>query len=371
MSAEAMDLDVDIRLSFGDFRLEVAQHIAGSGVTGLFGQSGSGKSTLLRIIAGLETRAEGRVTMGTETWQDGRRLLPPERRGIGYVFQDTRLFPHLSVRGNLEYAWRRANALGGPAVDEITAAFDLAPLLDRRPALLSGGEKQRVAIARALLTAPKIVLMDEPLASLDAQRKAEILPYIERLRDESKVPIVYVSHSVAEVARLATDIMLLSAGRVVASGPAAEVMQRLDLLPEEEAGEGGALLGMAVEEHDENYGMTVLRSAAGEIRVPRIDAMRGARVRLRIRARDVMVATERPRGLSALNVIAGRIAGMQSQGGPVVDVRIDCNGEMVVARLTRQSVHTLGLTLGQEVFAVVKTVSFDRGSATRGVQPAT
>jgi molybdate transport system ATP-binding protein len=365
-----MSLSVRIRLSYGNFSLDVDHRFAASGLTALFGQSGSGKSTLLRVIAGLETSGQANIAMGSEVWQHERSRVAPERRGVGYVFQDARLFPHLSVRGNLGYASRRAKRFAGPSMEEVVEALDLSPLLERRPSGLSGGERQRVAIGRALLAAPRILLMDEPLASLDAQRKTEIMPYIERLRDEAKVPIIYVSHSVAEVARLATDVVLLAAGKIVLSGPTSDILQRLDLLPQDEVGEGGAVLDMVVDEHDETYGMTVLRSAAGEIRVPRIHAPEGARVRLRIRARDVMVATEKPRGLSALNVLAGRIAGMNSGGGPVVDVRIDCSGETVVARLTRQSTHTLGLTLGQDVFAVVKTVSFDRGSATRGMQPA-
>ncbi len=211
-----MTLLVDIRLSYVDFTLEVAQEFALAGVTGLFGQSGSGKSTLLRVIAGLESRARGRVVMASEVWQDESRRLPTERRGVGYVFQDTRLFPHLSVEGNLLYAVRRARGLNGPGLDEIVAAFDLARLLPRRPSALSGGEKQRVAVARALLTAPKILLMDEPLAALDDARKAEILPYLERLRDQSRVPILYVSHSVGEIARLAQNMVVLRGGRVSA-----------------------------------------------------------------------------------------------------------------------------------------------------------
>jgi molybdate transport system ATP-binding protein len=211
-----MTLLVDIRLSYGDFTLEVAQEFALAGLTGLFGQSGSGKSTLLRVIAGLETHARGRVAMGSEVWQDERSHLPTERRGVGYVFQDTRLFTHLSVQGNLSYALERAKGLGGPGMEEIVAALDLALLLSRRPSALSGGEKQRVAVGRALLTAPKILLMDEPLAALDDARKSEILPYLERLRDEARVPMVYVSHNPAEVRRIATSVVWLSEGRVTA-----------------------------------------------------------------------------------------------------------------------------------------------------------
>jgi molybdate transport system ATP-binding protein len=367
-----MTIAVDIRHRLGAFTLDAAFESAGH-LTALFGPSGSGKTSLVNVIAGLVRPQEGRVSVDGRVLVDTRKrsFVPKHRRRIGYIFQDARLFPHMTVKQNLGYGrWFAPRGERYAAERNVVELLGIGHLLERRPENLSGGERQRVAIGRALIASPRLILMDEPLASLDEQRKDEILPYIERLRDETKVPIVYVSHSLAEVARLASDVVLLASGKVVASGPAAEILQRLDLLPQDEAGEGGALLDMAVEGHDETYGMTVLRSPAGDIRVPRIHAPEGARVRLRIRARDVMVATEVPRGLSALNVLAGRIAGMQSEGGPVVDVRIDCSGEMVVARLTRQSTHTLGLVLGQEVFAVVKTVSFDRGSTTSGMQPA-
>ena len=365
-----MTLSVALRHKLGAFTLDAAFESSGR-LTALFGPSGSGKTSLVNIIAGLARPKEGRVAVDGKVLVDTANgiFVPKHRRRIGYVFQDARLFPHMTVRQNLAYG--RWFAPRGERYAEEKAVIELlgiGELLDRRPGKLSGGEKQRVAIGRALIASPRLILMDEPLASLDEQRKAEIMPYIERLRDETKVPIVYVSHSVPEVARLATDVVLLAGGKVAASGPAGEILQRLDLLPEDEAGEGGALLDMTVDRHDERFGMTLLHSAAGEIRVPRIEAAVGARVRLRIRARDVMVATQAPRGLSALNVLAGRIAGMHSHGGPLVDVRIDCNGEAVLARLTRQSTETLGLALGQEVFAVVKTVSFDRGSTARGVR---
>ncbi|MGO4837517.1 molybdenum ABC transporter ATP-binding protein, partial [Rhizobiaceae sp. 2RAB30] len=260
----------------------------------------------------------------------------------GYVFQDARLFPHMSVSQNLRYGRFFTPAAERYAgMDAIVELLGIDHLLDRRPASLSGGEKQRVAIGRALIASPRLILMDEPLASLDEARKAEILPYIERLRDEAGVPIVYVSHSVAEVARLATDIVVLASGKVTAAGPTADIVQRLDLLPEEERGEGGAVLEMQVVAQDASFGMTLLASAAGEIRVPALAVPEGSMVRLRIRARDVMVATEKPRGFSALNILAGNIISAEPSNGVLADVRIDCHGQTVLARITRRSVHDL------------------------------
>jgi molybdate transport system ATP-binding protein len=298
-------------------------------------------------------------------------FVPKHKRRIGYVFQDARLFPHMTVGQNLRYG--RFFTPASERYDEMGGVVDLlgiGHLLDRRPGLLSGGEKQRVAIGRALLASPRLILMDEPLASLDERRKAEIMPYIERLRDETKIPIVYVSHSVAEVARLATDMVVLDAGKVAASGATSEILQRLDLLPQEERGEGGAVLDMLVAGRDEAFGMTTLASPAGEIHVAGLDAMPGSTVRVRIRARDVIVATERPSGISALNILSGRIASVGSAGGYFADVVIDCNGKAVTARITRQSSEMLGLEPGKPVFAVVKSVTFDSANATRAVADA-
>jgi molybdate transport system ATP-binding protein len=336
-------------------------------LTALFGPSGSGKSTLINLIAGLIRPDKGRIAVDGRALvdTDARIFVPMHKRRIGMVFQDARLFPHMSVAGNLRYGrWFTPASERYAEIDAVVDLLGIGHLLDRRPAKLSGGEKQRVAIGRALLASPKLLLMDEPLASLDEARKAEILPYIERLRDETKIPIVYVSHSVAEVARLASDVVVLSQGKVAASGPTEAIMQRLDLLPAEERGEGGAVLDTKVLRHDEAFGMTVLGSPAGEIRVPKLATAAGAPVRVRIRARDVMIATERPAGLSALNILAGTIAAVRPGIGPTVEIAIDCTGAIVLARITEQSKHTLRLALGQQVFAVIKTVSFD--SATTG-----
>ncbi|WP_027058013.1 molybdenum ABC transporter ATP-binding protein [Mesorhizobium loti] len=364
-----MSVLVDISHRLGDFAIDVRFESAGR-LTALFGPSGSGKTTLINMIAGLIRPDKGRIEV------DGRVLVdtdagvfvPKHKRRIGMVFQDARLFPHMSVASNLRYG--RFFTPAAERYSDMDAVVDLlgiGPLLNRRPAKLSGGEKQRVAIGRALLASPRLLLMDEPLASLDEVRKAEILPYIERLRDETKIPIVYVSHSVAEVARMASDVVTLAQGKVVASGPTEAVMQRLDLLPTEERGEGGAVLDTKVLGHDEVYGMTVLGSAAGEIRVPRLAIATGALVRIRIRARDVMIATVKPTGLSALNILPGTVVAISPGEGPAVEIGISCNGATVLARITEQSRHVLKLQLGGKVFAVIKTVSFDRANTGAGL----
>lgn len=351
-----MALSVDIRLSYGDFNLAVAQDFALSGVTGLFGPSGSGKSTLLRVIAGLETRALGRVAMKSEIWQDERKQVPPYRRGVGYVFQDTRLFPHLSVRANLDYAFHRAQGLGGPGMEEITEALDLSALLARRPAEISGGEKQRVAIARALLTAPKILLMDEPLAALDEARKAEILPYLERLCEQSRVPILYVSHSVAEVARLAQHMVVLRDGRVLRTGPAAEVLSDPEAVPMVGSREAGAVIeARIVAQHAD--GLTELAVSAGRLFLPRIEAAIGESLRLRIPAQDVILARARPEGLSALNILPVVVTEVKAGEGPSAVVQLQAGSDLLLARLTQRSVAALGLKPGVAAHAVLKSVA--------------
>jgi molybdate transport system ATP-binding protein len=351
-----MTLLVDIRVNFGDFDLDVAQEFAPSGVTGLFGQSGSGKSTLLRVIAGLETRASGRVVMDSEIWQDQGRHLPAERRGVGYVFQDTRLFPHLTVGGNLDYALRRAKGLGGPGMEEVVTALDLGPLLTRRPAALSGGEKQRVAVGRALLTAPKILLMDEPLAALDEARKAEILPYLERLRDQSRVPILYVSHSVGEIARLAQNIVVLRSGRVLRAGAAVDVLSDPDAVPMVGPREAGAVIEARIIAHHED-GLTELSVSAGRLWLPRIEAHPGDVLRLRIPAQDVILARTRPEGLSALNILPVTVTEVRIGEGPGAIVQLQAGSDRLLARLTRRSLDALGLKPGVAAHAVIKSVA--------------
>ena len=353
-----MSLDVDIDHTRGSFRIS-ARFSAVPGLTALFGRSGSGKTTLVDIVGGLVKPDRGRVAVDGQVLVDTERgvFVPKHRRRIGYVFQDSRLFPHLSVQRNLLYG-RWFNRAGGGAAADLASVVELlgiGHLLERQPASLSGGEKQRVAIGRALLAHPQLLLMDEPLASLDEARRAEILPYIERLRDEAGVPILYVSHSVTEVARLATTVVILSEGKVTAVGPVA------DILPLAEAGDAGSVLDAVVARHDEAFQLSVLTSAAGELQVPLLSAPVGATVRAYIRGRDVMLSLRPPEEISALNVLAGRVAAIAASGnGAQAEVRLDCNGAALVARLTAKSVHRLALAPGKPVYAVIKSVSFER-----------
>jgi molybdate transport system ATP-binding protein len=358
-----MTLALDIRHRLGDFRLD-ARFETGGGLVALFGRSGSGKTTIVNIIAGLIRPDEGRVAIDDAVLVDTSRgvFVPRHKRRIGYVFQEGRLFPHLTVRQNLMYGrwFAPQGSRGSDDLDKVVDLLGIGSLLERRPGRLSGGEKQRVAIGRALLADPRLLLMDEPLASLDEARKAEILPYIERLRDHSRVPIVYVSHSIAEVARLASTVVLLAEGKVAAVGPAGEIMHRLDLFPLTGRTEASAIIEVEVVGHDERFGLTELRSRAGLWRLPRLNVDNGAQLRLRVRASDVMIAKSAPSDVSALNVLPGVVADIAPLEGPVVQVRLDCGGDALIARLTRYSVERLELAPGAPVYALVKSVALDR-----------
>jgi molybdate transport system ATP-binding protein len=354
-------LSVSVTHRLGGFTLDAAFDSEG-GLTALFGRSGAGKTSLVNAIAGLIRPDRGHIKIDGEVLTDTATgtFVPAHRRRVGYVFQEGRLFPHLSVRQNLLYGrWFAPRTTGGGEIDQVVALLGIEPLLSRRPANLSGGEKQRVAIGRALLAGPRVLVMDEPLASLDEGRRAEIFPYIERLRDAMRIPIVYVSHSVAEVSRLATTLVVLSEGKVAAIGPTAQVMSRLDLFPLTGRAEAGAILSTRIAGHDREFGLTILRTAAGELRVPYLDLPPGTALRVRIRARDVMIALAPPQGLSALNVLPGTVAEIAGGDGPIVQLRLECAGEALIARLTRRSVETLGLTPGLKVHAVIKSIAFD------------
>ena len=362
-----MSLAVDATHQFGSFVLD-AHFVSDGRLTAFFGRSGSGKTSLINVIAGSVRPERGRIVLDGLTLVDTEQgiFVPRHRRRVGYVFQEGRLFPHLTVRQNLLFGrWftpRRERHIG---IGQVLDLLGIAHLLDRRPGALSGGEKQRIAIGRALLTSPRLLLLDEPLAALDDTRKEDILPFIERLRDEAEVPIVYVSHSLAEVMRLATTVVTIDDGRIIATGPPAEVLGRRDLIASHAVAEAGALIDAVIAEHDQSFGLTTLRSAAGSLQVPRLDLPVGTPVRVRIRARDVMIATTRPEGLSALNVLPGVVTALDKTDDDLVEIGLDCGGLRLVARLTRKSVDALRLASGRQVFAVIKSVAFDREALAR------
>ena len=349
-------LALQVTLRRADFTLEVQGELALEGITALFGPSGSGKTTLLRVIAGLESSARGSVTFDGNAWQSAQRWVPAERRGVGYVFQDGRLFPHLTVEKNLEFAAQRATRSTidfGAAV----AAFDLTALLQRRPGSLSGGEQQRVAIARALLTSPQLLLMDEPLSSLDIGRKREILPLIEQLPRQFGVPVLYVTHNVDEVARLASHVLLLAGGRVAAYGSVADVFERIDLEPYTGGLEAGTVLCTRVADYLD--GVATLVVGKERLRVPMGDAPVGTVRPIRIHARDVAIATERPRNLSIRNVLTAKILRIETSATGNVELLLDVEGEYLRSRITRDACDELELKVGQYVFALIKSVALE------------
>ena len=352
-----MTLSVALRHAFPGFSLDVAFD-APKGVTALFGRSGSGKTTVVNAVAGLLRPDAGRIVLDGAVLLDsaGGIFLPPHRRRLGYVFQEGRLFPHLTVRQNLRYGqWFAPNAKRAD-FDRVVDLLGLTALLDRRPSHLSGGEKQRVAIGRALLSAPAMLVMDEPLAALDAARKAEILPWLERLRDETHLPILYVSHALTEVARLATTIVLLEEGRIVRSGPVAGMLSDPDLAPTLGIREAGSLLMATIAAHEPD-GLTRLESQAGPLWLPKIARPIGAKVRVRIAAQDVMLARTKPEAISALNVLPVTIAALRADGGASALVQLSAGEDRILARITRRSLTALQLVEGDRMFAVIKSVS--------------
>ncbi|MBB6252351.1 molybdenum ABC transporter ATP-binding protein [Nitrospirillum iridis] len=363
-SLDAPSLDMDVALRQGAFDLEAAV-TAGPGLTVLFGQSGSGKSTLIDLVAGLRRPDRGRIAVGGVPLVDTASglWLPPHRRRVGYVFQEARLLPHLTVRQNLLYGrWfaRRHLTVEAPTLDSVADLLGIAPLLARRPAGLSGGEKARVALGRALLAAPRILLMDEPLAALDESRKAEILPYLERLRDQVGLPILYVTHAVAEVARLATTVVMLDQGRVRAVGAPSSLWSRPDLMDLTGGAEAGSLLDAVVGERTGD-GLIPLDTPAGRILVPHLptELAPGSRTRLRIPARDVLLSDRAPQGLSALNILPGVVSDVRLEEDGSRVVRLDCVGATVLARVTGTSAAALAIAPGRPLWAIVKAVALD------------
>ncbi len=348
-----------LRLARSDFRLDVALALPARGVSALFGPSGCGKTTVLRALAGLE-RAAGRVALASEVWQDDAdaRFVPTHRRALGYVIQEAALFPHLDVRRNLEYGKKRiAPAERRIALDQVVDLLGIAPLMARRPQTLSGGERQRVAIARALATSPRLLLMDEPLAALDAKRKAELLPYLERVHEELAIPIVYVSHAIDEVARLADHLVLMESGRVVAAGPLADMLARLDLpLPLGE--DAGVVLEGVVGERDAQWQLARLDVGACSLWARDQGLPLGRRVRLRVLARDVSITLAPQSGSSIGNQLRATVEAIAEDSHPgLALVRVRVGSAPLVARLTRRSAHALALAPGMAVWAQVKSVA--------------
>lgn len=356
-----MSLVVEAHHQLGDFSLDAA-FTSDGGVTALFGRSGSGKTSLINIIAGLLRPQSGRVLLNGDVIADSERRIftPVHRRRFGYVFQEARLFPHLSVRRNLAYGrWFAGKKGSGGDFARVVEMLGIGHLLERNPAALSGGERQRVAIGRALLAAPRLLLMDEPLAALDEARKAEILPYLERLRDDAGIPIVYVSHSVGEVARLARRVVVLENGRVTASGAAAEVLSAPAATLATGRREAGVLLEGQVEATDPSHDLMTIRVGRERLRIPNVTATPGSKLRLHIAARDVMLATTRPVEISALNVLEGHILALTTEEDGSVDVRVNCGDATIAARITRFSRDALQLAPGKMVYAVIKSVAID------------
>ena len=352
-----MTLRIAARHRLGAFELDAAFDAPTPGVCAVFGPSGCGKSTLLSVVAGLLRPAAARVEL------DGTDLaaLPAERRRCAVVFQDARLFPHMSVRTNLLFGHRRAPAdAPGPSLAEVVDLLGIAPLLTRRPGALSGGERQRVAIGRALLSRPRLLLMDEPLAALDAPRRAEILPYLQRIRDVAGVPILYVTHAMDEVVRLADTLVLMAAGRVLAHGPLSEMLARTDQPMLTDRRDAGVALACTVRAHDLGRGLTELTFPGGALRVPLRPEPVGTALRLRLRARDVTVAAEATPGLSTHNQVPATVATVDPVTPHEVLVRLQAGPTPILARLTRHSAEALALAPGRGVMALIKAASFDR-----------
>jgi molybdate transport system ATP-binding protein len=361
-------LEIDVSHRLGQLQLEANFSCQASGITALFGRSGAGKTSLVNMLAGLLRPQRGRIVLRGQTLFDSRRGidLPPEQRRLGYVFQEGRLFPHLSVRQNLLYGFRRAPAAERRiGLDQVVGLLGIEDLLSRRPGALSGGEKQRVALGRALLANPRLLLMDEPLAALDQPRKEEILPFIEQLKAELDLPVVYVSHSMPEIVRLADTLVLISNGRIEAVGPLEELTSRLDLRPLTGRYEAGAVLTTTVAGQDKMFGLTELRFAGGRLKVPHLNLPLGQTLRVRIRARDVSIALAPPENISIINIIPCIIKEISEEKSPQVDLQLDAGGAPIWARITARSRAALGLRPGLQVHALIKSVAIDRQSLGR------
>ncbi len=358
-------IEIDVALTrSSSFRLAARFVAPEKGITSLFGRSGAGKSTIIHMVAGTVRPDSGSIRIGDTVFFDAARGidLAMERRRVGYVFQDARLFPHMRVETNLRYGERRAKGEKRIGFDAVVGMLGIGHLLGRRPHTLSGGERQRVAIGRALLAQPRLLLMDEPLAALDEQRKAEILPYLEVLRDELKLPILYVSHAIEEVLRLSDMVVAMADGRVVAAGSVADVMSQPALLPVVGRFDLGTIVDCTVAAHDPHYALSSLAFPDGELRVPLVDLPLGAPARARIRSRDVAISLSRPMDVSVTNRIAGKVSDIRREEGPYADVGVDLGHVTLRALVTVESVNRLALEPGMPVWVMIKAVAVDSRS---------
>lgn len=361
-----MSVSVFLRHDFADFSLDVKFGVDAPGITALFGKSGAGKSTIVQAIAGLLRPREGRIEISGQIVLDSAAnvFVAPGLRRAGYVFQDARLFPHMSVENNLLFGWRRAAQKASQReIDHVIDLLDLRALLARRPAKLSGGERGRVALGRALLCSPRLLLLDEPLAALDAARKAEIMPYLERLRDEEKIPMLYVSHALDEVTRLADNLVIVDKGRVTAQGTVFDLMGDVAFAREAGLQAYGAILPAHVRAHQDD-GLTRLEFSGGALFLARLDCAPGTALRVRIRAEDVMLAREEPMAISANNVLRVCIQAVEQIDATHSDVQLVCGTDRLVARITRASLTRLELAPQMDIFAIVKSVTVDPQTGT-------
>ncbi len=349
-------IDACFRSTLGSFELDAAFSLPARGVSALFGASGSGKTTLLRLIAGL-MRAPGSLTVNGEVWQDERIFIPTHRRALGYVFQEASLFPHLSVRGNLEYGWKRVPAAERRiAFDDVVEWLGLGALLQQPPQQLSGGQRQRVAIGRALLASPRLLLMDEPLSALDSNSRADILPYLERLHRQLELPIIYVSHALDEVARLADTLLLIDAGKITYQGPLVEGLTRLDL-PLAHRDTAGTVIDTIVVSHDPAFQITHVARGSIAFELPGLHGAPGEPLRVRIAARDVSLALGMPSQSSILNLLPARIIEITHDAPGQVLVRLELENTVLLARITHKSAHALNLQPGMSIIAQVKSIA--------------
>ena len=356
-------LEVQLRKNLDSFPLDITFE-AKPGITAIFGPSGAGKSMLAKMLAGLEKpesgiiRLNGKDLYHKEAGRLAKTNLPPHKRKTGFVFQDHHLFPHYSVLGNLKYGMPgKSKSRTGPNLQEVIRFLGIETLLTRKPASLSGGERQRVAIGRALLSAPDILIMDEPLSSLDDNRKGEVLTLIEKIRDQFDQPILYISHSMQEVMRLAHTVLLIDKGSVLACGPTAETLSRHELYPFTGGADAGTVLDATVREHDEKYSLSTLETGIGKITLPKIAGTEiGNSLRIHIRARDIALSIDDINHISILNRFNGKIANIIPSGPGMVDVEIDMD-QTLTARITRKSLEQLKLEVGSPVWALVKSVT--------------